>query len=215
MLFGKKHYIGIQADGRVIIKGMEGKKRDRPKFFNRVFSQLIDDYKNNKPDLSANVINAFQELESAEVDPTHLAYSIVLSKDPDQYQTYTPQHKIGTSLNKETGSLINYYKTGQQENGYKGYSIRYQDLNIDVYKEELWKIVKEILTLQGYDIRKLEEQIFAKEIEDDIIPNINLRVREKEQGKQEHSRSKSKVKLNESLGKYLLSLRTLNNHVRS
>ena len=47
----KKHYIGIQADGKVIIKGMEGKKRDRPPFFNQVLSQLVDDYKNNKPDL--------------------------------------------------------------------------------------------------------------------------------------------------------------------
>jgi hypothetical protein len=33
--------------------------------------------------------------------------------------------------------LIKYYKTGQQEDGYKGYSINYQDLDIDVYKIEL------------------------------------------------------------------------------
>jgi DNA polymerase elongation subunit (family B) len=163
MLFGKKHYIGIQPDGHVIIKGMEGKKKDRPKFFNRVFSQIIDDYKNNNPDLSANIINAFHELESAEVDPTLLAYSVVINKDPDQYRHYTPQHKIGTSLNKDAGSLIQYYKTGQQEDGYKGYSTDYRDLNVDVYKQELWKIVKEILRLQGYDIKKIEEQTFPEE----------------------------------------------------
>ena len=85
-----------------------------------------------------------------------------MNKDPDQYQLHTPQHKVGLLLNKEPGSLIQYYKTGQQEDGYKGYSTNYQDLNVDVYKEELWKIVKEILMLQGYDIRKLEEQIFAE-----------------------------------------------------
>jgi len=45
ILFRKKHYIGILPDGKVIIKGMEGKKRDRPPFFNQVFSQLVDDYK--------------------------------------------------------------------------------------------------------------------------------------------------------------------------
>jgi hypothetical protein len=44
----------------------------------------------------------------------------------------------------------------------------YQDHNIDFYKEELWKIVKETLMLQGYDIRKLEEQIFGEESEDDM-----------------------------------------------
>lgn len=46
----------------------------------------------------------------------------MLGKDPDNYQSYTPQHKIGKSLNKESGSLIRYCKTGQQEDGYNGYS---------------------------------------------------------------------------------------------
>ena len=141
ILLSKKHYIGIQPDGKVIIKGMEGKKRDRPPFFNQVFSQLIDDYKNNnKPELTFNILKAFKQLEAAEVDPSLLAYSIILSKDPDNYQSYTPQHKIGKSLNKESGSLIKYYKTGHQEDGYKGYSTNYQDLDIDVYKVELWKL---------------------------------------------------------------------------
>lgn len=86
LLISKKHYIGIQADGKVIIKGMEGKKRDRPIFFNHVFGQLIDDYKNNnKDDLTLNVLKAFKQLEAAEVDPSLLSYSIILNKDPDDY----------------------------------------------------------------------------------------------------------------------------------
>src|SRR5690348_1054181 len=161
IIIGKKHYIGIQADGKVIIKGMEGKKRDRPSFFNQVFSQLIDDYKNNnKSGLDSNVLKAFKLLEAAEVDPSLLAYSIILNKDPDDYQPYTPQHKIGKSLNKEHGSLIKYYKTGQQEDGYRGYSINYQDLDIDVYKIELWKLIKDVLRLLNCHTQKLEEQIF-------------------------------------------------------
>jgi DNA polymerase I len=118
ILISKKHYIGIQADGKVIIKGMEGKKRDRPPFFNQVFGQLIDDYKNNnKSGLIFNVLKAFKQLEAAEVDPSLLAYSVILNKDPDNYRSYTPQHKIGKSLNKEPGSLIKYYKAGHQEDG--------------------------------------------------------------------------------------------------
>jgi DNA polymerase elongation subunit (family B) len=147
---------------------MEGKKRDRPPFFNQVFSQLIDDYKNNnKSGLTLNVLKAFKKLEAAEVDPSLLAYSLILNKDPDNYQSYTPQHKIGKSLNKEPGSLIKYYKTGQQEDGYKGYSTNYQDLDIDVYKIELWKLIKDVLTLLDYDIQKLEDQIFPTITEDD------------------------------------------------
>ena len=163
ILLGKKHYIGLQPNGKIIIRGMEGKKRDKPKFFNQVFSQLIEDYKNNNDkDLTINILKAFQQLEIAEVDPSLLAYSSVLSKNPDEYQPYTPQYKIGNILNKESGSLISYYKSGKQEDGYKGYSTNYQDLNIDVYKQELWKIVKDILRLLGYNIQKLEEQIFPE-----------------------------------------------------
>ena len=48
-------------------------------------------------------------------------------------------------------------------------------------------IVKDILTLQGYDIEKLEEEIFAEELEDDTISNIRLRITERQQRK--HTRS--------------------------
>ena len=191
---------------------MEGKKRDRPPFFNQVFSQLIEDYKKNKPDLSLNILKAFKQLEAAEVDPTLLAYSVVLNKNPDEYRSYTPQHKIGTSMSKDAGSLIKYYKTGQEEDRYKGYSTNYQDLNVDVYKEELWRLVNEILRLQGYDIQKLEDQIFVGEVRDDIVYDTNLRLPKSQQTKRK--RSQLNVQRNESLVKYLLSMRILN-YVRS
>jgi hypothetical protein len=158
-----------------------------------------------------NILKAFKQLEAAEVDPSLLAYSVVLNKDPDEYRSYTPQHKIGTSMKKEAGSLIKYYKTGQEEDGYKGYSTNYQDLNVDVYKEELWKLVKEILILQGYDIQKLEDQIFGGEVGDDIVYDTNLRLTESQQMKRR--RSQSKVQRNESLAKYLLSLQFVSHHL--
>ncbi|MDQ6866321.1 MAG: hypothetical protein M3044_21145 [Thermoproteota archaeon] len=59
---------------------MESKKRDKPTFSNQVFSQLIDDYKNNKSDLNLSVLSDCT-IRAAEVDPSLLAYSVVLSKD--------------------------------------------------------------------------------------------------------------------------------------
>ncbi|MGA9154190.1 MAG: hypothetical protein WBZ36_26705 [Candidatus Nitrosopolaris sp.] len=111
-------------------------------------------------------------------------------------------------MNKEAGSLIKYYKTGLEEDGYKGYSTNYQDLNVDIYKEELWKLVKEILMLQGYDIQKLEDQIFAEEVEYDELCNSSFRIMEKERQQQKrHRRSESNVRRDESLTKYFLALR--------
>ena len=100
-MLGKKHYISIQPNGKIIIRGMEGKKRDKPKFFNQVFPQLIEDYKNNNnKDLDINILKSFQHLESAEINPSLLAYSSVLSKNPDDYQLYPPQYRIGNILKK-------------------------------------------------------------------------------------------------------------------
>jgi len=111
-------------------------------------------------------------------------------------------------MNKEAGSLIKYYKTGLEEDGYKGYSINCQDLNVDIYKEELWKLVKDVLILQGYDIQKLENQIFAEEIEYDVLSNTSLRITERQRKRQR--RSELNVQRNESLAKYFTSLQILN-----
>ena len=96
-----------------------------------------------------------------------LAYSIILNKDPDEYQYYTPQHKIGKTLNKESGSLLNITKLAARD-GYNGYSTNYQDLDIDVYKIELWKLIKDVLRLLDCDVQCLEEQIFPTIIDGNV-----------------------------------------------
>jgi DNA polymerase I len=216
ILFRKKHYIGILPDGKVIIKGMEGKKRDSPPFFNQVFSQLVDDYKNNSgPDLTFNILKAFKQLEAAQVDPSLLAYSIVLSKDPDYYQSYTPQHKIGKTLNRESGSLIKFYKTGQQEDGYNGYSTDYRDLNIDVYKTELWKLVRDVLCLLNCNMQELEDEIFPTIAEDDKSGQNTTghgNAYSSNVWKRNHNKNNAKannIQSNESLDKYQLLVRFL------
>ena len=103
-----------------------------------------------------------------------------------------------------------YLPIEEEHLGYRGYLTNYQDLNIDVYKEELWRIVKDILTLQGYDIQKLEDRIFGGEVEDDIAYGTNPRLTERQQIKRK--RSQSNVQRNESLAKYLLSLRIESYH---
>jgi DNA polymerase, archaea type len=205
ILISKKHYIGIQADGKVIIKGMEGKKRDRPPFFNQVFSQLIDDYRNNNNyGLVSNVLKAFKLLEAAEVDPSLLAYSIILNKDPDDYKPYTAQYKIGKSLNKEPGNLIKYYKTGAQEDGYKGYSTNYQDLDIDTYKTELWNLIKDVLILLDCDVQKLQVQIFPTTIEDYVTfsDTIFTGRANKKSNISNNARKTSNIQRNDSLDNY-------------
>lgn len=131
-----------------------------------------------------------------------------MNRDPDSYQSYTPQHKIGKSLNKEAGSLIKYYKTGRQEDGYKGYSTNYQDLDIDVYKIELWKLLKEVLRLLDYDIQKLEGQIFLTDIDNDHVTLSSTihssRANKRNDINNNYKKANNNIQRNESLDKYRL-----------
>jgi hypothetical protein len=133
-----------------------------------------------------------------------LAYSVILNKDPDDYRSYTPQHKIGKSLNKESGSLIKYYKTGKQEDGYKGYSTNYQDLDIDVYKVELWKLIKDVLRLLDCDVQTLEEKIFLTIIEDGMTLSSNIYTGgvKKKSNINNNAIKASNIQKNESLDKF-------------
>jgi hypothetical protein len=94
-----------------------------------------------------------------------------------------------------------------QEDGYKDYSSNYQDLNLDVYKLELWNVVKEILRLVGYDTQNMEKQIFPddKELENDcILPRNSEAVISTKYSKNVKSNQNKQV--NESLSKYQLSV---------
>lgn len=55
---------------------------------------------------------------------------------------------------------------GQQVDGYKGYPTNYRDLDIDIYKLELWRLLRDVLTLLHCDTQKLQDQIFPTIIED-------------------------------------------------
>ena len=74
---------------------------------------LVYDYKNNIPDISIQYIEAFRRLEAFEVDPSSLAYSVILSKSYVTIESYTPQHKISKSLKKGVGDIIRCYEFGQ------------------------------------------------------------------------------------------------------
>jgi hypothetical protein len=116
-------------------------------------------------------------------------------------------HILNSNHACEAGSLIKYYKTGQQEDGHKGYSTNYRDLNIDVYKQELWNIVKEIVKLQGCDIKKIEEQTIWEGVgKEDITASENSLSVTGGRRHRKHSCAEENDQRNDSLTNYCLPL---------
>ena len=108
----KKHYIGIDSlTGEAVVKGMEGKKSDRPKWVSRVFDQFVQDFKDGIPDPTINIKKAVSDLESGNVNAEDLKIHVRLSKDPAEYPNNTAQKKVGLCLGAKKGDVIYYYKT--------------------------------------------------------------------------------------------------------
>jgi DNA polymerase elongation subunit (family B) len=166
ILVGKKHYVGILSDPdkEPIIKGMEGIKSDRPEFIRRVFRQLINDIKyGNDPIPKLN--QALEELNSRNVPSELLTISLILRKDPTEYEHSCKQNRLGTKLGLHKGDTLVYYKSDIKQPVYdtktKQRILQFvhestdpNDISYAKYKEMFVNAFKDILEILGYNIEK-------------------------------------------------------------
>ena len=155
----KKHYIGwtgIQGKEPDIV-GMEGDKNDRPKWINTVFRQTVYDILGNN-DPIVNLKKAVKDLDSGSINPELLKRSNRLSKNPEEYENENDRkRKIGLAINARKGDVIEYFEADNKE----GYSLHPQEISSRKYKVTLWKAVKDILEIAGYDIAAIEQELIS------------------------------------------------------
>jgi hypothetical protein len=81
-----------------------------------------------------------------------------LSKNPEEYDNENERkRKIGLAIGARKGDVIEYYESDNKE----GYSLNPQHISIRKYKVMLWKTVKEILEIAGYDIAVIEQELIS------------------------------------------------------
>lgn len=166
ILVGKKHYVGIlpDPDKEPIIKGMEGIKSDRPEFIHRVFWQLVNDIKDGNNPIS-KLKQALQELNSRNIPPELLAISLVLCKDPAEYEHICKQSRLGAKLDLHKSDTLVYYKSNLEKTIYDpktkqqvlqvvSESENPNDTSYAKYKEILVNAVKDIVEILGFNIEK-------------------------------------------------------------
>ena len=159
----KKHYIGwtgISGTSPDII-GMEGDKNDRPRWINNVFRQIVDEVlgihnNSNNTDPISTVKKSISELENGNVDHKLLTRSVRLSKNPEDYHnTNDRKRRLGLAIGARKGDVIEYYESDNKE----GYSLNYREISYRKYRLMLWKAIKELLEIAGYDVGLLEKEI--------------------------------------------------------
>lgn len=159
----KKHYVGwtglpgMEPD----IVGMEGDKNDRPKWINMVFKQTVYDIVVHNTNPIHNLKQEITKLECGNVNPELLKRSNRLSKNPEEYENKNDRkRKIGLAVGAKKGDIIEYFES---DNNKDGYSVNPQDISFRKYKIMLWKTVKDILEIAGYDITTLENELILKD----------------------------------------------------
>jgi hypothetical protein len=74
---------------------------------------------------------------------------------------------LGLELGASKGELVYWYESLSNKGGY---STKVKDLSVRKYKEILWDKVQDMLEIAGYDIAKIEQDLFY-ESESMIIAN--------------------------------------------
>jgi hypothetical protein len=121
---------------------------------NNTVLHIADFYDSDNPEYNL-LLQIIQELTSYEL--VTLTRSVRLSKNPEDYQnTNDRKRRLGITVGAKKGDIIEYYES---DNSKAGYSTNYQDISIRKYKLMLWKAIKEILEIAGYDVRSLENEI--------------------------------------------------------
>ena len=79
-----------------------------------------------------------------------------LSKNPEEYEKENDRkRKIGLAINARKGDIIEYFEADNKE----GYSLNPQEISNIKYKAMLWKAVKDILEIAGYDIAAIRQEL--------------------------------------------------------
>jgi DNA polymerase, archaea type len=151
LLLEKKHYVGINVDETKDpdVKGIEGKKSDRPIWINNLQQEFVDDIKNNR-NPTVKLRKAYLDMERGQIPIGNLAISTTLRKDPSEYPEGDAEYIVGKQLNAKAGHTITYYKSNIKGKAHSDPAF----LSIKQYLDMLRSIFEKQVNLLGYNYSK-------------------------------------------------------------
>jgi hypothetical protein len=183
----KKQYFGINIETKkVIVKGLEGMKRDACRFNQEQFKLLMSNYEKGIdpiPDVKAG----WEKLKKGEVTTEDLVIKAKLSKDAEDYPTSNPLGKVARACNGKRHDVVSYYLTGVKGNAY---SPEFEHCDIEEYKNEHLTDIGKVLYAMGYDI----DTLYGPEMQ---ASKKLLKRREQNDKKQQNKKKKKKKKQNQ------------------
>ena len=166
----KKNYFGVFPDGHVDIKGLTGKKRHIPAFLHGIFYQMVsilsevkspEDIETAKTKIIEIVKECYVKLRTKQYILSELAFSMMMSRPPENYTKTTPQHvkaarllqQAGTEM--KSGDIVSFVKV-RGELGVKPVQLaRLEEVDIEKYIEYIRGTFEQVLDALGVDFEDL------------------------------------------------------------
>jgi DNA polymerase I len=166
----KKNYFGVFPDGNVDIKGLTGKKRHIPGFLQSVFYQMVsalsqaespEDIEVAKTKIMEIVKECYRKLRNKEYSLEELAFSMMMSRTPENYTKTTPQHVKAARLLEQAGTemkpgdIISFVKV-RGEPGVKPVQLaRLDEIDSEKYTEYIRGTFEQVLDALGVEFEDL------------------------------------------------------------
>jgi DNA polymerase I len=173
----KKNYFGVMPDGKVDIKGLTGKKRHIPDFLHGAFLQMVsilsevkspEEIGEAKARLTEVVKECYMKLRNKQYTLEELAFSMMMSRMPENYTKTTPQHvkaarqlqQVGTEM--KPGDIVSFVKV-RGEPGVKPVQLaKLEEVDSEKYIEYIRGTFEQVLDALGVEwedlagVKKLE-----------------------------------------------------------
>jgi DNA polymerase, archaea type len=141
------------------------------KWFKKIVVEIIKHAKTRFEVISKMLKEAFNEPDNgnfnAEID---LKYTHGLRKHSHEYAGHVRAAVLAKLLDKDKGDLVYCYDTFTEEyivskkcwKRKKSYSDKPENLNLEEYKNHLFKKLKDTLEITGFNIDHLKQQVLSK-----------------------------------------------------
>ena len=167
----KKNYLGVVPDGTIDIKGLTGKKSHVPRFIKDAFYKAVEilgrvqsseDFEKAREDIRNDIRKRAQALKAKEVPLDQLAFTIMMSKEIEDYKGTKPQHvraaeQLRNKKGKEVkaGEVISFIKT-LGSNGVRPLELaKKEEVDTEKYMEYLQSTFDQLLDALGYDFEEI------------------------------------------------------------
>ncbi|MBI2126898.1 MAG: DNA-directed DNA polymerase I [Thaumarchaeota archaeon] len=167
----KKNYLGVMPDGIIDIKGLTGKKSHVPRFIKDAFYETVEilskvqsteDFEKAREDIRNDIRKRARALKAKEVPLDQLAFTIMMSKEIEDYKGTKPQHvraaeqlKIKKGKEVKAGEVISFIKT-LGSNGVRPLELaKKEEVDTEKYMEYLRSTFDQLLDALGYDFEEI------------------------------------------------------------